>query len=125
VTPGGRHAYWKYALRIDPARVRGGADAFGANLKAAGVFCVPRYIQKPAFECEVLRDRRTFGRSRFPYEGEHRRGDPPVTYDSKETPGTTEALSRVVVLPWNERYTTEHVEAISDVVRAAALELAC
>ena len=123
LTAGSRHTYWKYPLWIDPAVIRGGADALGAKLKEAGVFCAPRYIQKPAFECEVLRDHRTFGKSKFPYEGEHRRGEPPIAYDAKDTPGTVEALLRVVVLPINERYNPEHIDAIAGVIRAAADEL--
>jgi dTDP-4-amino-4,6-dideoxygalactose transaminase len=124
VRPGAKHTYWKYPLRIDPEVVEGGADAFGRELKAAGVFCVPRYIQKPAFECEVLRDKRTFGKSRFPYEGEHRKDDPPVVYDIRQTPGTAEGLATVVVLPWNEKYNREHVTYIAETIRAAAGELA-
>ena len=123
VADGVRHTYWKYPLRVDPAIVRGGAEAFGARLKAAGVYCVPRYIAKPAFECEVLRDQRTFGESRFPFVGEHRRDEPEIKYDSKETPGALEALARVVVLPWNERYADEHVDFIAGVIREAQREL--
>jgi len=124
VRPGAKHTYWKYPLRIDPEVIEGGADAFGQKLKDAGVFCVPRYIQKPAFECEVLRDRKTFGKSHFPYEGEHRKGEPPVVYDIRDTPGTAEGLATVVVLPWNEKYTAEHVDYIARAIRAAGGELA-
>jgi perosamine synthetase len=124
VADGVRHTYWKYPLRIDPAVIRGGAVAFGARLKAEGVACAPRYIQKPAFECAVLRDQRTFGQSRFPFVGEHRKGEPEIRYDAGETPGTIEALARVVVLAWNERYTQEHVDHIAGVVRDAQRELA-
>jgi hypothetical protein len=74
--------------------------------------------------CEVLRDRNTFGKSHFPYEGEHRKGEPPVVYDVADTPGTMEGLATVVVLPWNEKYTREHVEYIGGVIRSAAGELA-
>ena len=77
------------------------------------MFCAPRYIQKPAFECEVLRDRNTFGKSHFPYEGEHRKGEPPVVYDINDTPGTAEGLATVVVLPWNEKYTKRARRATS------------
>src|SRR5260370_24365015 len=124
VRPGAKHTYWKYPLRVDPDIIEGGADAFGQRLKDAGVFCVPRYIQKPAFECEVLRERRTFGKSHFPYEGEHRKGEPPVVYDIKDTPGTAEGLATVVVLPWNEKYTEDHVEYIARTIREASDELA-
>jgi dTDP-4-amino-4,6-dideoxygalactose transaminase len=124
VRPGAKHTYWKYPLRVDPDVIDGGADAFGQRLKDAGVFCVPRYIQKPAFECEVLRERHTFGKSHFPYEGEHRKGEPPVVYDIKDTPGTAEGLATVVVLPWNEKYTEDHVEYIARTIRQASDELA-
>jgi dTDP-4-amino-4,6-dideoxygalactose transaminase len=124
VAPGVRHTYWRYPLRVDPAQIRGGAVAFGARLKAAGVACVPRYIQKPAFECAVLREQRTFGKSRFPFVGSQREGEPEIRYDARETPGTLEALARVVVLPWNERYGDEHVDFLAGVIRDAQRELA-
>jgi dTDP-4-amino-4,6-dideoxygalactose transaminase len=124
VAPGVRHTYWRYALRVDPKQIRGGAVAFGARLKAAGVACVPRYIQKPAFECAVLREQRTFGKSRFPFVGAQRAGEPEIRYDARETPGTLEALARVVVLPWNERYGDEHVDFLAGVIRDAQRELA-
>ena len=106
-------------MRIDPSIISGGADAFGARLREAGVACAPRYIQKPAFECQVLRDQVTFGKSHFPFEGEHRRGAAPVVYDRKDTPGTVEALERVVVLPWNEKYREEHVDFVAETIRAS------
>jgi dTDP-4-amino-4,6-dideoxygalactose transaminase len=124
ILPGTRHTYWKYPLRVDASVLRGGADALGAKLKAAGIFCAPRYVQKLAFECAVLRDRNTFGSSHFPYEGEQRRGEPPVVYDKADTPGAVAALAGVVVLPWNEKYQPEHVEFVAHHIRAAAEELA-
>ncbi len=122
--PHSRHVYWRYALRIDTAAFRGGLDAFAARLRQAGVLCAPRYIQKPAFECAVLRDRRTFGSSQFPFCGAHRADDPPVVYDPGQTPGAYAGLAKILVLPWNERFTQEHVEYIAHTVRRTAEELA-
>ena len=116
--PGCTHAYWKYPVIVDPSVIAGGADAFGTELKKNGVFCAPRYIQKPAFECMVLRDRNTFGRSEWPFSLR-----PEIRYDRSEYPGTIQGLDRVVVLPWNEKYTEEHVEFIAKVVREAAVAL--
>ena len=116
-TPGCSPVYWRYALRVEK-----GADAFGAKLKEAGIFCAPRYVQKLAFECEVLRDQRTFGKSRFPYVGEQRRGEPEIVYRVEDTPGAVEALAGVVVLPWNEKYAEQHVDFIADNVRRVAQE---
>jgi perosamine synthetase len=123
-TPHACHTYWKFPLIIDEKVIRGGVDAFAKRLREQGVFCAPRYVQKPAFECQVLRERVTFGRSQFPFEGEHREGDAAVVYDRADTPGAIQALSHIVVLPWNERYTTEHVDFVSEVVREAAIALA-
>ena len=116
---GATHVYWKYPLVVDPAVIKGGADALGAGLKAQGIFCVPRYIQKPAFECQVFADRKTFGKSTVPYAS---RAD--VKYDAAEYPGTMQGLERVVVLPWNEAYTEEHVSFIARAVESTVRRLA-
>jgi len=64
--------------------------------------------------CQILTEKNTFGKSRFPFEGPHRKDDPPVVYDPKDYPGTFDALSHVVVLPWSEFYTQEHVDYIAE-----------
>lgn len=116
--PGATHVYWKYPLIVDPAVVPGGADALGARLKARGIFCAPRYIQKPAFECRVLRERKTYGLSRCPYSCRERQDGRTITYDGAEYPGTQRGLECVLVLPWNEFYTAAHVAFIADAIRA-------
>ncbi len=116
--PGCTHVYWKYPLIVDPNLIEGGSDALGAELKKNGVFCAPRYIQKPAFECMVLRDRVTFGKSEWPFSLR-----PEIRYDRAEYPGTIQGLDRVVVLPWNEKYTEEHVDFIAGAVRSAVESL--
>ena len=118
-----KHVYWKYPLRIDDEIIQGGVDQFAVKLKEKGIFSAPRYIQKPAFMCQVLRDRNTFGNSHFPFEGECRSDDPPVVYDPKEYPGTYDALSHVVVLPWSEFYKEEHVNFIADSIKEVARAL--
>jgi dTDP-4-amino-4,6-dideoxygalactose transaminase len=124
VTPDSKHVYWKYPLRIDDEIIQGGVDSLAANLKDRGIFCGPRYIQKPAFMCQIFTERNTFGNSKFPFEGECRKDDPPVVYDPEEYPGTFDALSHVVVLPWNEFYTEEHVNFIAENIKQVAAELA-
>lgn len=123
VTPGGKHVYWKYPLRIDKAVVKGGVDAFAAKLKELGIFCAPRYIQKPAFMCQIFREKNTFGSSHFPYESEYRKGEPPVVYDPQDYPGSYQALGHLLVLPWNEFYTEEHVNYLAASIRDTAKTL--
>jgi perosamine synthetase len=123
ITPNSKHVYWKYPLRIDDKVIKGGVDAFAAVLKDKGIFSAPRYIQKPAFMCQILMEKNTFGNSRFPFEGPHRKDDPPIVYDPKDYPGTFDALSHVVVLPWSEFYTDEHVNYIAENIKNAAKAL--
>jgi dTDP-4-amino-4,6-dideoxygalactose transaminase len=121
-TPGCKHTYWKYALRVED-EVPGGVDAFSARLKQRGVFNAPRYIQKPAFMLQLFRERVTFGRSGFPFQGPHRAGRPPVRYDPAEYPGSAEALAHVVVVPVNEFWEEPHVDHVARAIREVALEL--
>lgn len=116
-TPGAVHVYWKYYLRLEKDNVGEVAKLLRDEY---GLASAPRYIVKPAFMCEVLRDQRTFGNSHWPYDGECRKGEPPVDYNPDSFPGTIDGLAHVLVLPWNERFTEEHVDywatAIEDVI---------
>lgn len=117
---GNTHTYWKYCLRVDARVVQEGAQGMARLLKERGINSAPRYIQKPAFMCEVFREQRTFGRSRFPFTLARPEA---VNYDPARFPGTFAALEGVLVLPWNERYTDEHVAYIADAIRDAAQRL--
>ncbi|MGL6075075.1 MAG: DegT/DnrJ/EryC1/StrS family aminotransferase [Fimbriiglobus sp.] len=114
------HVYWKYPLIIDPQIVVGGPVALSKQLKFANIASAPRYIQKPAFRCEVFRDQRTFGKSRWPFTLARPEA---VDYSGDNFPGTLTYLDQVLVLPWNEKYTQEHLEYIAAALRAAVAEL--
>ena len=43
-----------------------------------------------------------------------------MNYDRALFPGTYEALEKVLVLPWNERYTEEHLDFLATSIRDAA-----
>ncbi len=110
VLPGAKHVYWKYALTVDTTKITGGPVALGAALKECNILTAPRYIQKPAFACEVLRDQRTFGDSRYPFTLARPEA---VDYSPNRFPGTFKGLEQVLVLPWNELYTEAHVDHIA------------
>lgn len=117
VHPDNRHVFWRYVLRVDPAVVPGGPTALAAALKDYDVASTPRYIQKPAFRCAVFAEQRTFGSSRYPFTLARPEA---IDYSDERFPGTFAALDAMLVLPWNERYESHHVdylaEAISDAV---------
>jgi len=114
------HTYWKYCLGIDSRSVRGGSVQLGAALKQRGIFSAPRYIQKPAFACQVFREQRTLGESRWPFTLARPEA---VDYSPERFVGTYEGLDRVLVLPWNERYTSEHVRYIAESISGCVAEL--
>lgn len=115
------HTYWKYSLRIDPNVIPGGPSALAKELRAFSIASAPRYIQKPAFRCAVFRDQVTFGTSRWPFTLARPEA---VDYSAERFPGTFEYLDRVLVLPWNERYTDEHLTYLAASVHHAATRLA-
>jgi len=114
------HTYWKYCLMVDPAVVEGGPQGVAKILKEGEIASAPRYIQKPAFKCEVFEKQRTFGSSRWPFTLARPEA---VDYDPARFKGAFAALDRILVLPWNERYTEEHVDHIARAVRDAAQRL--
>jgi dTDP-4-amino-4,6-dideoxygalactose transaminase len=120
VEPEAVHTYWKYCLRVDSSKFEGGLDGLAKALRERNIFCAPRYIQKPAFECQVIREQRTFGNSRFPFTLARPEA---VDYRRDNFPGTYAALASVLVLPLNERYTAEHVRYVVDSIRDAAAGL--
>ena len=107
------HVYWKYALIVDTDFFGVDVVSFSGMLKEKGIFSAPRYIQKPAFMCEILKDRRTYGKSHCPYDCSRRKGEKEIVYDVQDYPDTMKALEQVLVLPWNEFYTKEHVDYIA------------
>lgn len=111
---GALHSYWRYCLFVDEAEVPGGSPALGAGLKQRGIAAAPRYIQKPAFQCQVFRDQKTFGDSRFPFTLARPEA---VDYAPERFPGTFRGLRDILVLPWNEKFTEVHIDFIAQVVR--------
>lgn len=118
VADGDECTWWKYALRVDPHVIPGGAVGLAQRLKRWGVASAPRYIQKPAFQCRIFREQVTFGRSRWPFP--LARPDA-IDYSTDRFPGTFEYLEHVLVLPFNERYTEAHLDYLADAVRQARL----
>ena len=113
ITEGGTHTYWKYCLNVDTSIYENGTLRLAGLLKERGIMSAPRYIQKPAFHCRVFAEQKTLGNSGFPFDLARPEA---VDYSRDLFPGTYEGLERVLVLPWNEKYTDEHVDYIANAV---------
>ena len=114
------HSYWRYCLRVDPDLVRGGTVGLSQILKEYGIYTGPRYIQKPSFMCEVFRDQKTFGSSSYPFNLARKEA---VDYVPSLFPGTFETLDKILVIPWNEKFTDTHVEYIADSIKKSLQQL--
>lgn len=114
------HVFWKYSVMVDENVIEGGSLGLAKALKSYDIASAPRYIQKPAFACEVIRDQKTLGNSRWPFT---LATPDAVNYDRSRFPGTYRALDRILVLPWNERYTEEHVDYLATSLKNAVASL--
>lgn len=110
---GASPSYWRVGLIIDPSIVPGGTDALADRLRSIGVPAASRYIRKPAFQTPLFTQQKTLGDSRWPFT---LATDDALDYSVDRYPGTFEFLSRVLVVPWNEKLTTGHVSRIADAI---------
>ena len=107
IDPRNIHSYWRYCLRVDSQIISGGSVVLGQRLKEKGIFSLPRYIERPTFRYAVFQEQRTFGNSRFPFTIARPEA---LDYSPERFPGTFAGLESVLVLPWNERYSDDHIE---------------
>lgn len=110
------HVYWKYCVRAGPRLERTAVLDIAKLLRERNIVTVPRYIQKPAFMCRVFTEQRTFGNSGFPFTLARKEA---VDYSAGRFPGAFAALERLLVVPWNDRYSNEDVDYIAEGIRSA------
>ena len=114
------HSWWKYCLLVDERVIPEGSPALGAALKERGIASAPRYVKKPAFECEIIREQRTFGQSRFPFTLARPEA---LNYAATQFQGVYGLLDDILVLPLNEGYTDAHVDFLAASIRESVQQL--
>ena len=121
IAPDATHIYWKY---IVDGRPRGRHGRLGrARCEAQGTRDRKRAALHPKARLPVRRLPRPEDVRKEPvavHAGAIRR---PSTTIRRVSPARSRRLERVLVLPWNERYTDEHVEFIATSLRDAVAEL--
>ena len=120
ILPGAHHSYWKYCVRTAESMPAGAVVELAQLLKQQGIVSAPRYIQKPAFMCDVFQKRKTFGSSGYPFTLARPEA---LDYRMERFPGSVAALERILVVPWNDRYDEGDVAYIADAMRDAAATL--
>ncbi|MEU8356754.1 DegT/DnrJ/EryC1/StrS family aminotransferase [Nonomuraea sp. NPDC048882] len=97
------HTWWLFPLVLPG----GDAPELAEHLSAAGIPARPGYLQDPLNRAPLWR-RPIYGTSHYPLEG----------YRPAACPAAERLVdSTLLVIDWNEHYTSEHVAAIADAVR--------
>ncbi len=120
IHPAHEHTYWRYCLRIDGSKIPGGVQDLSAALRKMEIPSAPRYIQKPAFQCEIFQKQRTFGKSRYPFNLARPAA---LDYSDEKFAGAFDGLEHILVLPWSERLTGEQVDYLARSLREAVERL--
>ncbi|MGQ9555201.1 MAG: DegT/DnrJ/EryC1/StrS family aminotransferase [Anaerolineae bacterium] len=118
VTPGGKHTYWFYPMRID------GWDTveFAKALTAEGVGASAGYIGEPIYLCmEALVAKKTFGKSGHPFDGCH--GGRQIEYTKGMCPRTEDELRHMITLSLNENYSRKDIEDMAGAIHKVAENL--
>ena len=85
-------------------------------LRDVDIPSAPRYVQKPAFECAVFAQQRTFGESRWPFTLARAEA---LDYRPELFSGTYDFLRDVLVLGWNEKCGEAEAEFVAERVAGA------
>src|SRR5262249_32711625 len=100
---------------IDEEKLGVTSDAFSDALAVEGVFTRREYLPVPIFEYEMLKHRRTYGDSGFPFTA-----FPWKPPDPDDFPGFQAFKSNLLFFTWSHRAQSQHVAAIATAVRKVA-----
>ena len=121
VLPGGECTYWFYWFCVDaPARAE-----FVKALNAEGLPSGAGYIPKPVYMYDVLREKKTYGDSHFPY-GYAPFRDPKNEIEYKEglCPVTERLLKELVRIGLNEFWSEQDIRDAARAIQKVARHFA-
>jgi len=107
-------SFWQYPIWLKMDKLKVSLEDFAKALRAEGIPCTPTYIGEPLYLKTPLKDRKTFKKSGFPLTD-----NPfhyPVEYYKGLCPNAEKLLNRMIVIPWNEKYTEEDVDDIYEAI---------
>lgn len=115
---GVKHSYWQFPLIVEKT-MKGGPKQFCDALAAEGIPGSYTYIGEPMYLKTPLREKRTYLRSKHPFDcpAYGRK----VEYRVGLCPTAEEVVKRLIVIPWNEGYTKDDVDDIAEaIIKVAA-----
>lgn len=117
------HSFWQFPIVLDTAIVPFDNRAYASAVSKYGVPISSGYLDRVLYLVPAIRDRQPYGTSRFPYTV------PPSSREIEYGPGDCPVAENLVgrtllVIPWNEHYTEEHVDALAMALTGAYESLA-
>ncbi len=110
ISEGGRHTYWFLPLLVDQEKLGVSTSKLAQALSKEGAPCGAHYIGRPIFMYDLLREKKVYGTSNYPYclqpAGQE------VRYEAGECPATEKILDDMLQVSINEKMTDEDVEDI-------------
>ncbi|MFQ6097373.1 MAG: DegT/DnrJ/EryC1/StrS family aminotransferase [Armatimonadota bacterium] len=114
---GAEHSYWQFPLRVDEEAMAVEPGTFGEALSAEGV---PngKWIGKPLYMFEAIKDKIAFGTSQYPWAFTER--GRAMEYHEGMCPNAEMAQRQLYSVPLNERMNEHDVSDIATAVRKVA-----
>jgi dTDP-4-amino-4,6-dideoxygalactose transaminase len=114
---GVKHSYWQYPLIVDD-ELGISPKRFSEALVAEGVPASYSYIGEPMYLKTPLREKKTFAKNKHPFDcPAYGR---PISYAPGLCPSAEAVLKKLIVIPWNEKYTKEDVDDIAEAIQKVA-----
>jgi len=110
VTEDGRHTYWFLGILVDQDVVGVSTSYLAAALAREGAPTSAHYIGKPIFMYDLLRNKKVYGESDFPFNLQPAGQE--VRYEQGAAPQTEAILDDLLRVSVNENYTDEATDAI-------------
>jgi perosamine synthetase len=114
-----KHSYWIYAFTIDEKKLGITNINFHAALAAEGIPFTLGYIQTPIFEYDVLKDKKTYGKTHCPFDCE-KSGKKNIQYRIADYPNALWTSHNLITMSWNEGITEADVDDIATAIRKVA-----
>jgi dTDP-4-amino-4,6-dideoxygalactose transaminase len=112
VIDGVESAYWFLFLRVDLSRLRVTKERFAEAVRAEGLPVAPSY-DHVAYDAPWLRDRKTFGRSGYPFAA----ATPDRAGDDEPCPNAREAVANHVTVGIHEGWTDRELDDLAMALR--------
>ncbi len=115
VPPYSEHSYWKYVFTIDEKKLKCTTKEFGNALREERipVEIGAGYPKGPIFMCEMLKNKRTYGDSQFPWNSPYGRN---IDYNESLTPVASRIIPRLLGIYWDEFFSEEDIKDIAHAI---------